>query len=59
MLDFPKTLSVFNCMTFLESGLVPLRAKFLTHIKKMQFKRYLNKDMTIEQGVRNRGSTSV
>ncbi len=41
-------------MTFLESGLVPLRAKFLTHREKMQFMRYLNKDMTIEQGVRIR-----
>lgn len=46
-------------MTFLESGLVPLRAKFLTHIKKMLFTYDLNKDMTIEQGVRIRGSTGV
>ncbi len=46
-------------MTFLESGLVPLRAKFLTHIKKMLFMRYLNKDMKKEQGVRFRSSPAV
>ncbi|MDF3024575.1 MAG: hypothetical protein K0R10_1936 [Alphaproteobacteria bacterium] len=59
MLDFPKPSSAFNSMMFLEYGLVLPQAKFLTLIKKMLFMHRLNKDMKIEQGVRNRGSTGV